>query len=73
MIPKNAYPANGPPDHPLLAPNGIRADGMVMNIATILAGTATNPYKTGHFQGDILTPLEADSTCPREHLLQNLR
>ncbi|KAJ0054140.1 hypothetical protein Pint_00928 [Pistacia integerrima] len=31
----------------LVAPNGVGADGMVINIATILAGAATNPFKTG--------------------------
>ena len=49
-----ALPAYGPPGQALVAPNGVGADGMVINIATILAGAATNPFKTGYFQGDIL-------------------
>lgn len=59
-----ALPAYGPPGQALVAPNGVGADGMVINIATILAGAATNPFKTGYFQGDILAPLEAVSACP---------
>ncbi|KAL5795660.1 hypothetical protein ACOSQ2_000480 [Xanthoceras sorbifolium] len=59
-----AVPAYGPPGRPLLAPNGIGADGMVINIATVLAGAATNPFKTGYFQGDALAPLEAVTACP---------
>lgn len=47
----------------LVAPNGIGADGMVINIATILAGTASNPFKTGYFEGDALAPLEAITAC----------
>ncbi|KAK9136790.1 hypothetical protein Sjap_007384 [Stephania japonica] len=60
-----AAPAYGPPGQPVLrAPNGIGTDGMVMNIATILAGAATNPFKNGYFQGDPLAPLEAVTACP---------
>ncbi|KAJ7973009.1 Protein EXORDIUM-like [Quillaja saponaria] len=59
-----ANSANGPPGQALVAPNGVDADGMVMNIATVLAGAATNPYKTAYFQGDALAPLEAVTACP---------
>lgn len=59
-----AVPAYGPPGQALAAPNGVGADGMVINIATIIAGAATNPYKTGYFQGDALAPLEAVTACP---------
>ncbi|KAF8401415.1 hypothetical protein HHK36_012354 [Tetracentron sinense] len=59
-----AVPAYGPPGPALVAPNGVGIDGMVMNIATILAGAATNPLKTGYFQGDVLAPLEAVTACP---------
>ncbi|KAK9161637.1 hypothetical protein Syun_007978 [Stephania yunnanensis] len=60
-----AAPAYGPPGQPVLrAPNGIGTDGMVMNIATLLAGAATNPFKNGYFQGDPLAPLEAVTACP---------
>ncbi|KAG5231714.1 protein EXORDIUM [Salix suchowensis] len=59
-----AVPAYGPPGQALVAPNGVGADGMVINIATILAGAATNPFKSWYFQGDVLAPLEAVSACP---------
>ena len=58
-----AAPAYGPPGPVLVAPNGVGIDGMVMNIATILAGAATNPFNTGYFQGDALAPLEAVTAC----------
>eukprot|EP00249_Psilotum_nudum_P018887 c27004_g1_i1 orf=145-1146(-) len=48
----------------LVSPNNdVGMDGMVMNIATILAGTATNPFDDGYFQGDARAPLEAVSAC----------
>ncbi|XP_058079798.1 protein EXORDIUM-like 2 [Magnolia sinica] len=54
----------GPPSAPLGAPNGdVGIDGMIINIATILAGTATNPFNNGYFQGDRLAPLEAVTAC----------
>ena len=59
-----AWPYSLPAFGPLVAPNGVGADGMVMNIATILAGAATNPFKNGYFQGDHLAPLEAIMVCP---------
>ncbi|PIA61251.1 hypothetical protein AQUCO_00300646v1 [Aquilegia coerulea] len=58
-----AAPAYGPPGKALVAPNGVGADGMVMNVATILSGAATNPFNTGYFQGDALAPLEALTAC----------
>ncbi|XP_077213266.1 protein EXORDIUM-like 2 [Tasmannia lanceolata] len=58
-----AVPVYGPPGPALIAPNSVGIDGMVMNIATILAGTATNPFKNGYFQGDALAPLEAVTAC----------
>ncbi|GLU07335.1 hypothetical protein SLE2022_242970 [Rubroshorea leprosula] len=59
-----ALPAYGPPGQAaLVAPNGVGADGMIINIATILAGTASNPFKNGYFQGDALAPLEAATAC----------
>ncbi|XAR61371.1 hypothetical protein NMG60_11035055 [Bertholletia excelsa] len=59
-----AVPAYGPPGHALVAPNGVGTDGIVMNLATVLAGAATNPFGSGYFQGDRLAPLEAVSACP---------
>ncbi|XP_043722066.1 protein EXORDIUM-like 2 [Telopea speciosissima] len=58
-----AVPTYGPPGPPLVAPNGIGIDGMVINIATVVAGAATNPLKSGYFQGDAVAPLEAVSAC----------
>lgn len=60
-----AIPSFGPPGQKaLLAPNGVGADGLIINIATIIAGAATNPFKDGYFQGDALAPLEAVTACP---------
>ncbi|KAJ7550721.1 hypothetical protein O6H91_07G122000 [Diphasiastrum complanatum] len=55
----------GGPDTPaLIAPNGdVGVDGMIINIATVLAGAATNPFGSGYFQGDVNAPLEAATAC----------
>ncbi|KAH7439957.1 hypothetical protein KP509_04G084300 [Ceratopteris richardii] len=59
-----AKPEYGPPTPPLLPPNqDIGMDGMMINIATILAGAATNPFNSGYFQGDPSAPLEASTAC----------
>eukprot|EP00249_Psilotum_nudum_P028839 c38791_g1_i1 orf=155-1156(+) len=59
-----ATPHFGPQTPPLHSPNGdVGIDGMIINIATILAGAATNPYGTGYYQGDAAAPLEAVSAC----------
>lgn len=59
-----AVPQFGPPNPPLLPPNGdVGIDGMIINIATVLAGAATNPFGTGFFQGDASAPLEAATAC----------
>uniref|UniRef100_A0A0D6QX74 Protein EXORDIUM-like 2 n=1 Tax=Araucaria cunninghamii TaxID=56994 RepID=A0A0D6QX74_ARACU len=58
-------PLYGPQTPPLIPPNGdVGVDGMVINIATVLAGTVTNPFNSGYFQGDAAAPLEAVSACP---------
>jgi len=58
-------PMYGPQTSPLVAPNGdVGIDGMIINIATVVAGAATNPFNTGYFQGDAAAPLEAVSACP---------
>lgn len=59
-----AVPPYGPPGDALVAPNGVGSDGMIMNIATVLAGAVTNPFKSGYFQGDELAALEAVTACP---------
>ncbi|CAA7401648.1 unnamed protein product [Spirodela intermedia] len=57
-------PIYGPQTPPLVAPNGdVGADGMVINLATLLAGTVTNPFDEGFFQGPKEEPLEAVSAC----------
>jgi hypothetical protein len=58
-------PIYGPQSPPLLPPNGdVGVDGMIINIATVLTGAVTNPFKSGYFQGDSAAPLEAVSACP---------
>ncbi|GLJ53547.1 hypothetical protein SUGI_1142380 [Cryptomeria japonica] len=58
-------PLYGPQSPPLLPPNGdVGIDGMIINIATTIAGAVTNPFKSGYFQGDAAAPLEALSACP---------
>ena len=57
-------PLYGPQTPPLVAPNGdVGVDGMVINLATVLAGAVTNPYNSGYFQGPATAPLEAVSAC----------
>ncbi|GMH03016.1 hypothetical protein Nepgr_004855 [Nepenthes gracilis] len=57
-------PIYGPQTPPLVSPNGdVGVDGMIINLATLLAGTVTNPYQDGYFQGPANAPLEAVSAC----------
>ncbi|KAI4388725.1 hypothetical protein MLD38_001030 [Melastoma candidum] len=57
-------PIYGPQTPPLVAPNGdVGVDGMIINLATVLAGTITNPFNNGYFQGSAEAPLEAVSAC----------
>lgn len=57
-------PIYGPQSPPLIAPNGdVGMDGMIINLASLLAGTATNPFGNGYFQGPAEAPLEAASAC----------
>ncbi|XP_060198930.1 protein PHOSPHATE-INDUCED 1-like [Lycium barbarum] len=58
-------PIYGPQSPPLGAPNNdVGVDGMVINLASLLAGTATNPFGNGYYQGEADAPLEAASACP---------
>ncbi|XP_011016644.1 PREDICTED: protein EXORDIUM-like [Populus euphratica] len=58
-------PTYGPQNPPLVAPNNdVGLDGMVINLASLLAGTATNPFGNGYYQGPKEAPLEAASACP---------
>ncbi|XP_010500012.1 PREDICTED: protein EXORDIUM-like 1 [Camelina sativa] len=57
-------PVYGPQSSPLVAPNNdVGLDGMVINLASLLAGTATNPFGDGYYQGPKTAPLEAGSAC----------
>lgn len=57
-------PVYGPPDPPLIPPNGdVGIDGMVINLATVLAGAVTNPFTNGYYEGARSAPLEAVSAC----------
>lgn len=60
-----ALPEYGPAGaKPLVAPNADAGmDGMVINIASMLAGTVTNPFNNGYYQGDASAPLEAATAC----------
>ncbi|EPS71944.1 hypothetical protein M569_02811, partial [Genlisea aurea] len=58
-------PIYGPQAPPLVAPNNdVGLDGVVMNLASLLAGTATNPFGNGFYQGPATAPLEAATACP---------
>jgi hypothetical protein len=58
-------PVYGPQTPALVPPNGdVGMDGMVMNIASMVAGTVTNPFRDGFYQGDKGAPLEAATACP---------
>ncbi|XP_037496156.1 protein PHOSPHATE-INDUCED 1 isoform X1 [Jatropha curcas] len=58
-------PIYGPQNPPLVSPNNdVGLDGMVINLASLLAGTVTNPFGNGYFQGPKEAPLEAASACP---------
>ncbi|KAI3989701.1 hypothetical protein MKX01_009193 [Papaver californicum] len=57
-------PIYGPKDSPLVAPNNdIGLDGMVVNLASLLAATATNPFGNGYYQGEEDAPYEVASAC----------
>ncbi|KAI5064718.1 hypothetical protein GOP47_0019413 [Adiantum capillus-veneris] len=47
----------------LKAPNDVGMDGVVMNIASILAGAATNPHGNAYYEGNPSVPLEAATAC----------
>lgn len=57
-------PVYGPQNPPLVAPNGdVGLDGMVINLASMIAGTVTNPFQNGFYQGSKEAPLEAATAC----------
>ncbi|CAL4885448.1 unnamed protein product [Urochloa decumbens] len=48
----------------LVPPSGDAGmDGMVINIASMVAGAVTNPFRDGFYQGDKEAPLEAATAC----------
>ncbi|XP_052133879.1 protein PHOSPHATE-INDUCED 1 homolog [Oryza glaberrima] len=52
-------------DVALRAPNGdAGVDGVVINLAALMAGAVTNPYGRGYFQGDAAAPVEVAGACP---------
>ncbi|KAJ4958976.1 hypothetical protein NE237_026087 [Protea cynaroides] len=58
-------PIYGPQNPPLIAPNNdVGMDGMVINLASLLAATVTNPFGNGFYQGPADAPLEAGTACP---------
>ncbi|XP_062086104.1 protein PHOSPHATE-INDUCED 1-like [Humulus lupulus] len=58
-------PIYGPQAQPLIAPNNdMGLDGVIINLAGLLAGTATNLFGNGYFQGPKEAPLEAGLACP---------
>jgi len=57
-------PLYGPQTPALVPPSGdVGVDGMVINIASMVAGTVTNPFRDGFYQGDKDAPLEAATAC----------
>lgn len=58
-------PIYGPQSSPLVAPNNdVGMDGMVINLASLMAATVTNPFGNGFYQGPKEAPLEVASACP---------
>ncbi|XP_078172501.1 protein PHOSPHATE-INDUCED 1-like [Carex rostrata] len=57
-------PIYGPQTPALVAPNGdVGMDGMVINLASMIAGALTNPFGDGFYQGPKEAPLEAATAC----------
>ncbi|KAH7683477.1 Protein EXORDIUM-like protein [Dioscorea alata] len=49
---------------PLVSPNGdVGVDGMVINLATLMAGTVTDPFGRGYFQGEEGGEVEVVAAC----------
>ncbi|CAN6214540.1 unnamed protein product [Urochloa humidicola] len=57
-------PAYGPQVPPLVPPSGDAGmDGVVISVASMVAGAVTNPFGDGFYQGDRGAPLEAATAC----------
>ncbi|KAI3972849.1 hypothetical protein MKX01_019507 [Papaver californicum] len=52
---------------PIYGPQGSPLDGMVINLTSLLAGTATNPFGNGYYQGAVGASLEVASACTGIH------
>ncbi|KAM0889864.1 hypothetical protein ACQ4PT_027443 [Festuca glaucescens] len=51
-------------DPPVVPPNGdLGMDGLVINVASMLAGAVTDPFGDGFYQGERQAPLEAATAC----------
>nr|GEW72279.1 protein exordium-like [Tanacetum cinerariifolium] len=48
----------------VLTASDVLVDGFCSSRSGLLAGTATNPFGNGYYQGDADAPLEAASACP---------
>uniref|UniRef100_A0ACD5ZQJ8 Uncharacterized protein n=1 Tax=Avena sativa TaxID=4498 RepID=A0ACD5ZQJ8_AVESA len=49
---------------PVVPPNGdLGMDGLVINLASMLAGAVTDPFGDGFYQGEREAPLEAATAC----------
>ncbi|KQK01825.1 protein EXORDIUM [Brachypodium distachyon] len=58
-------PVYGPQAPALVPPSGdVGMDGVVMNVASMIAGAVTNPFGDGFYQGPREAPLEAATACP---------
>lgn len=60
-----ALPQYGPQNaKALIPPNGdVGIDGMIINVGSMLAGTATDPFNNGYYQGAASAPLESATAC----------
>ncbi|KAG8076818.1 hypothetical protein GUJ93_ZPchr0006g44173 [Zizania palustris] len=57
-------PLYGPQAPPLVPPSGdVGMDGIVINVASMVAGAVTNPFGDGFYQGDRNAALEAATAC----------
>lgn len=57
-------PGSGPDVPPLNPPNGDAGiDGLIINVASVIAGATTNPYGGGYYQGYESDPLEIAGVC----------
>uniref|UniRef100_A0A0A9AZG1 Phi-1 n=1 Tax=Arundo donax TaxID=35708 RepID=A0A0A9AZG1_ARUDO len=57
-------PPYGPQSPPLVPPSGdVGMDGVVINVASMVAGAVTNPFGDGFYQGERGAQLEAATAC----------